>query len=271
MSEVSGEPAVDIEVTSVHEAKPEPKEDTAKIEPEAKADEKDQGNTDEVKPKRGGFQKKIEKLSTTLEQERAEKEAALAELARYRAGEPSKKPDNANGEPKEDDFETYGEYVKAQARFEARQEFKTQQEQERKSQGEKQVRETYQAKIGDYRQKAAEYAQTQPDFDERVSEYMGSGYVTQEVEAAVIDSDMGPQVAYYLATHPEEAMALDGKGIVAINKAIGKIEAKLEGQKSSPVRTTKAPPPIDPVKNQASTSKRPEDMTQREYEAWRGF
>ena len=72
------------------------------------------------------------------------------------------------------------------------------------------------------------------------------------VAHAILTSEFGPDLRYYLATHTEEAEALNNMSHESALRTIGRIEAKVEQQvlarKTKPVqKVTGAPPPIKPV------------------------
>ncbi len=72
------------------------------------------------------------------------------------------------------------------------------------------------------------------------------------VAHAILTSEFGPDLRYYLATHIEEAEALNKLSPEAALRTIGRIEAKVEMQvaarKVKPAaKVTGAPPPIKPV------------------------
>jgi hypothetical protein len=66
-------------------------------------------------------------------------------------------------------------------------------------------------------------------------------------------SDIGPDLAYYLGTHPNEASRISRLSPILQAKEIGKLEAKIA---SEPVlkKTTSAPPPIAPISGRGSGS-----------------
>lgn len=73
---------------------------------------------------------------------------------------------------------------------------------------------------------------------------------------AILESDLGPDIRYYLAKNPDEAEKTLSMSASAAIKHIGKIEAKIEAQKSAKkTKTSSAPPPIKPVKAGGSSSK----------------
>jgi len=72
--------------------------------------------------------------------------------------------------------------------------------------------------------------QDMPDYEEMVASSDVS--VSQPVTDAIIESDVGPQILYYLAENPDFARELADKSITSQLRAIGRLEAKFE--KSEP-------------------------------------
>lgn len=215
---------------------------TAEQSPEAKAE-------DAKKP--NGFKAK-------LDRERAK----VAELqAKLDAAAPKEQPKTQTAEagPKPEDFETWDAYYKADAKYQARQEY-TRLEQERSVKDREASQKTELAdKQKQYAERADEFKESTPDFDEVIDSY--NGPLTALMQQALLDSDIGPQVAYYLAQNPEEGEAMAEMGVLALGKAIGRIEAKLEvptvdtmPKPAKELKTTKAPPPITPVGKSSTNS-----------------
>lgn len=230
---------------------------------ETESEEQDQNGSEGPKRK-GGWQRKIDRLSNTnteLQTQLAEKEA---ELAKLRSG-PAKSAEAPNGKPDASNYETYDEYQEALTDWKI-----DQREAERvKKDQEIKVRSEVENKAKSFQQKAIEFSKEATDYDAKINEYFESGYVTQDLQDAVIETQ-NPAVAYYLATNPDEAMALDGLDSKALYRAIGRIEAKLENSVKAAVKTTRAPQPITPV-NRSSTNvtKDPDKMDMDEYTKWR--
>lgn len=109
---------------------------------------------------------------------------------------------------------------------------------------------------------------------------------------AIVESDVGPQLAYYFAKNPDEARLLKGMSPTAALRTLGKIEDRLlaeqatetvsekTGKKDSapaaaasvqkPVEVSKAPAPIEPLKDANSPVEKPRaQMTYAEYKAAR--
>jgi signal recognition particle GTPase len=102
--------------------------------------------------------------------------------------------------------------------------------------------------------------QDMPDYEEMVASSDVS--VSQPVTDAIIESDVGPQILYYLAENPEFARELGDKSITSQLRAIGRLEAKFE--KSEPAakpsvrepvaKKSNAPAPINPLKSGGNPS-----------------
>lgn len=214
-------------------------------------------NPDGEEPrKKSGY----DKLKAKLERERAEKE----ELRRE--NELLKKPQSPavpSEKPKLDDYENWDAFIEATAEWKVEQKLTERDTKER----EKSLKAETQAKQQTYAQKAQEFAKSTPDFLDTLEE--SEAPMNDMLHQAIVDSDLGPQVAYYLAKNPEEAAKMVKMGYGELNRYLGKIEVKLES-KPAP-KTTNAPPPINPARGSASSSVNPyeRDLSPEEYKAWR--
>ncbi|HOK55405.1 MAG TPA: hypothetical protein PKV43_13140, partial [Armatimonadota bacterium] len=114
------------------------------------------------------------------------------------------------------------------------------------------------------------------DFDEVVSVNVP---IPQAAFTAILDSPVGPDIAYYLGKNPDVVRKLNSmvNNPAAVYREIGKLEALLE--RSNPgtsAKTTPKPKPkptATPV-SKAGTAplasrKSPDEMTYQEYKAWR--
>ena len=70
--------------------------------------------------------------------------------------------------------------------------------------------------------------------------------ITNAMAETIQASEIGPELAYYLGSHPSEASRISRLSPILQAKEIGKLEAKIA---SEPVlkKTTSAPPPIAPI------------------------
>lgn len=255
------------EIESVDEepaAEPKLKTEPAKPEGEAESPE-----DDEAKRKKGGFTKKL-----------AAKDAEIARLVAQLEGTTKKEPVKAaeTAKPQADKFETWDAYYEALADWKVEQgvnKLVSEKLKERDTQArEATLRKEAASLEAQYKAKAEEFAAKQPDFNEVINEY--DGPLTPLMRAALVESEVGPQVAYYIASNPAEGERLAQLGAVGLAKAIGRIEAKLEGdeppeKKPSP-KVTNAPPPIKPVNRTSTTASNDpysSETDHEDYKAWR--
>jgi hypothetical protein len=98
-----------------------------------------------------------------------------------------------------------------------------------------------------------------PDFDDMVQS--SDVRVSDPVRDAIIESENGPQILYYLAENAEFAKKLSEMSIVSAVREIGKIEGRFEkaAKANEPemkpvVGKSKAPAPINPLRGAVSTT-----------------
>lgn len=148
----------------------------------------------------------------------------------------------ANSEPpKPADFKNAVDYAEALADFKYHQKV-TQHEQEKQFSGvvfthltrEEQAREKY----DDY--DAVAYNDDLP--------------VTQEMALVMLESEIGPDVLYWLGQNPKEAQRISELSPFSQAREIGKIETRLSGGTPAPVKKpSSAPAPITPLGSRHST------------------
>lgn len=210
-------------------------------------------NTDpeeHLKKARGGFQRRIDELVREREHERAEKQRLLDIMARQQQPQQERQQPAAKGNeepPKLNDFDDYEKYLSAKFRYEAKQAYAEQkrldEENATKAQHQRQVHEQHQKLIEKQSalRKMTEAAEKKyPDFYDKVFNQPDLP-ITPIIGEAILESEMGQDVAYYLGTHPAEAERLAKLSPTAALREFGKIEAALSKQQSS------APPPINPL------------------------
>jgi hypothetical protein len=97
-----------------------------------------------------------------------------------------------------------------------------------------------------------------PDFDDMVQS--SDVKVSDPVRDAIIESEYGPQILYYMAENAEFAKKLGDMSIVSAVREIGKIEARYErdAKVSAPdaravVGKSRAPAPISPLRGALNT------------------
>lgn len=213
-----------------------------------------QDDTEEQKPKRrGGFQLKIDKL-------RAENAALREQLEQKPVEAPKDKP-------KWDDFDDADAYYEALTDWKVDQKLREKEQaskvQEVKAQA-RTLQETYLDNVASFKKEAPDFEKVVKDF---VAEY--DDVITDHMQEAILQ--VGPKLTYYLAKNPDEAVRLSELGVIALNREIGKLEAKLDNPKV--VKTTKAPNPINPIGGSSRAGKfdpyGAKSWSQKEYEEWR--
>ena len=106
-----------------------------------------------------------------------------------------------------------------------------------------------------------------PDY-EQVTGQLNAIAQNEAVAGIILDSEKGPEVAYYLGRHPNEAREVATMSPIEAAKYIGGIEARLTPP--APKRATNAPKPLPKVTGKSgSKNKSPSDMSFAEYEKWR--
>lgn len=193
--------------------------------------------------KRPGVQSRIDEL--TRARYEAEREA------KFWREQAAKSPPPSTDAPKP----TKADYPDDEAYFEALADFKAEQKVQQFSQQTQAER----AQEAQARQTASQFALYQervqqadlPDYAEVVGQ--SDVPAAPHVLESILDSDVGPQLAYHLAKHPDVAERLNAMTPVQAAREIGRLEAAVTGpattQPTPPAkRTTTAPAPINPVR-----------------------
>lgn len=199
--------------------------------------------------------KQIGKLQAQLAADRAE-------LAKYR--EVQKPVDNS---PKEQSFDNYGEFLKAVARHEAKQELSQNAEQQKKQTVTAQDEAWHVERTEYTTNKAKQAMDTIPDYKQL---FMENADILQSlpphIERAFYESD-SPELAFY-------ALAKEGKLDALLDMSpqraaieIGKAEVRGEAL-SKAKQITKAPAPIEGLRGTGSSSKTLETMSSKELLEW---
>lgn len=147
------------------------------------------------------------------------------------APEPAK-PDVDPNAPKLEEFQDYGEWVRATTQYEINKTV-------RRMDSQKKGHETRQS----FHQAVAEFKKTNPDFEEVA--FNESVPINEPMVAAIVGSAKGPQVAYFLGKNPDEAARIARLDPLSAAREIGKLEEKLAGP--PPKNVTQAPKPLKPV------------------------
>lgn len=200
--------------------------------------------------------KQREQAKAEAQREREQREQLEARLMDLEGRAAPKQAQQQPQEPKPEQFRDMYEYAKALAEYTAEQKIQQmkQAEVQQKLEAERQqVIQTWAERVN---QAKAEL----PDFDDMVASSDVS--VSDDIRDAIVESDVGPQLLYYLAENTDFAKKLSNMSARSALKELGKLEARLEkkadkAEKSdgiplSKVAQSKAPPPINPIRGGAT-------------------
>ena len=208
----------------------------------------------------GGFQKKLAQKDAQI----AQLEAALATMSAGKAAPAPETVSRPSQKPRPEDFQTYDEYVEALTDYKTEQAIAKVEDKKRS--------ETVQQA---HNRRLQEAEQRYDDFHEVLGDYNFS-VLPGLAQQAVLHSEKGADVAYYIASNPEVGDRLARLSDIQAALEIGKIEAHLEAKSNqktvkSAVKVTKAPPPITPVSTKHVGSKDLKSMSYKEYYQAQGY
>jgi len=218
----------------------------------------------EVEEKEGGFvetdndnvQKRINKIT-------AEKyaEKRRADELQKKIDEQSSVPTPQGAEPKLEDFD-FDEtaYMAALVEYKVKQQVSKQtadiQTRQSQSQAEVKAKQTQEK----FHANAAKFTEKAPDYETVIA---GVPQLPPDTLDAIMQSDNGPQLAYYLGKHLDVADEIAAANPIAAALKLGEISAQLAATTKT-VKTSAAPAPIVPVGSGGSPSKSQEDMSMDE-------
>lgn len=228
-----------------------------------KEENKDGKKPEESRPKRGRLQERLGEI--TAKRRYAEADAASTrDLIREITG---KEP------PKQSDYKTPDEYNAAMAEYrQVLAPYKAMQTKAERSINN--VDQEYMETLGQaWDERISEVSQTHKDWREVVS--ASKVPLTRELTMAIMESDVGHEIAYHLAKNPEEAYDLIRLSPTGQARRIGQLEAKIQagGIKLPQVPVSKAAPPVVPVSGEGAKPKPNlgSNMSLEEYRRARGL
>jgi hypothetical protein len=222
----------------------EPEAEPAQPDPDAPGDE-----TPEPEPhKPSGVEKRISELTWKAREAERREADARREAAYFRGiaegkGAPPQgaQPTATEGPPKQEQFETYDEYLRALTRHEIR----TEMAQERqKLTGELEARELQ----GGFEKRVEAFRATHADFDEVA--FSDDHQVSPTMRDAIVNTQDGAEIAYWLGKNPGESNRIARLSPNHQILELGRISARLTAPPPAPPPrpASTAPAPITPVK-----------------------
>lgn len=204
------------------------------------------------------MQKRIDRLTWELR----ERDRQARPESKTEASETPKPPTRAEHEYDEDKYQAaLLDFLSAKAEVTARDALKKEREQEAEA-----TRKT------SFQKRQDDFIKSHPEYREKVLENE-SLPITQEMAQVISESEMGPEVAFYLAENEDKAAAIAQLSPFLQARELGRIEAKLEAAKAPPPpppKVSEAPPPVPKIEaTDPKVEKDPKDMTDTEFAKWR--
>lgn len=206
-----------------------------------------------------GVQKRLDELVKQREEaERranAEKAEKLRLLALLEQSKQPQEPDHVEKtEPQRptrtqfDDPDAYDEalirYAEERAQWVAEQHIKTEREAIEQKLAQERANVEADAAMAKFRERESEFRTKTPDF-EAVAQ-RDDVVVSLTMAQIIIESEMGPQLQYYLGAHPEEAARIHALPEAQQLREMGRIEGRLSAP-TPPAPISAAPKPIKPI------------------------
>lgn len=233
----------------------------------------DEAEVDKPKSKKGGFQRRIDKLNKRNADIEKEKEYWRGEALRVK---PADTPvtltptQDQSLRPKQTDFATHDEYIEALVDWKSDQKLQAARQKDR----DEAVKTEFKTKITTHEARVQSFRDAHDDFDEALTNVAGI-HITMAVQDSIIESDVGPQMMYALANDPKEFKRICSLPPLAAAREMGKLEAKFSkpvSKSSNETKTTKAPKPVTPVRTRGATTAKSiydESLSQRDFEKLR--
>lgn len=228
---------------------------------------------------KGGFQKRIDKLTEKTRLAEAEANDLRRQLADRTAAKPEEKPAPTKAtetpEPQEADFEDYPTFLKALTKHAVDAKVAELQEQEaqrQQAQNQERVQAEQNERIASYTKRLDAGREAHDDFDDVVGNE--DIPISEAMQVVIIESEKAAELVYHLGKNPEEAARISKLTPLQAARALGKIEATFSEETPTPTPKPKpvstAPAPVKPVSTRSATGgKNPDDMDAHEYRAWR--
>lgn len=246
LADLAEEPAAEtVEAPEVDSTDSEPATEESSSEPKA---EDEAEATEKPKDKLEKRFSKVTKRAQEAEAKAAELEARLRELEAKANPQPIAQTANVDDKPRADQFNDAFEFAEALAEWSAEKALRDRDiaEAQRKADEERNK------VIESWNQKVSKAKSSMPDFDDVVAS--STVVVSDAIRDAIIESDVGAQILYHLASDDDYAESLSAMPAIKALKEIGRLEAKFEAEQEKPeakaktVTQSKAPAPISPLR-----------------------
>jgi hypothetical protein len=263
--------ATDEAPTEAEAVEETPESEPVAEEGESEQDSETEGKATEERKQNPKLEKRFSELTKARKlaeenaaKEREQREQLEAKLREYedrQAPQPKADESPIGREPRADQFDDAFEYAKALAEWSAEKALydRDQQDLNRK------IEEERQKTLKTWSEKLQKAKPNLADFDEIVNSTQV--VVSNEVRDAIVESDVGPEILYYLAgLDNEEAEKFQALPMSKALREIGKLEARFEKQEAaqeeavrskSVAQKSKAPAPLSPIRATGSAMDTP--------------
>jgi len=207
----------------------------------------------EEKQKKSGFERRVQKLNSKIEAAKNEAEYWREQALKNSKAQdvqqaPQEAQEQALAKPAMANYSNIEEYTEALTDYKLA--LRDQQQAQRNEQAQRQKA------LDNYNAKVKDFVKTTPDFAEALDDVSDMA-IAPEIHQAILGSDAGPQLAYYMAKNVDEIDRINSLSPQRRLIEMGKIEDRLA--KTAPVvaRVTKpAPAPVKPVAGGAPISQK---------------
>jgi hypothetical protein len=233
----------------------EESEDETEAEDQGDESESEAEDAEKEKPakKKGGFQRKIDKLTARSAAAEARAAAAEEELARVRSGSDKTKVEkpsaaDAPGKPKPADFESHEEYLDALTDWK----YETRKKADDAAAEQKRLEADRKKQFDTFKDRRKTFEAKNPDFDDVMDE-VEDIKVSPDLVQLLVESENGPELMYELAKNRAEYERINALSRTAAARELGKFEAKLADRAAKAAvekkekQVTKTPKPIAPI------------------------
>ena len=192
---------------------------------------------------------KVTKRAQDAEAKAEQLEARLREVEARANPQTIAQTANVNDKPQASQFDDAFEYAEALAEWSAEKALKDRDiaESQRKAEEERNK------VLKSWNDKVDKAKKEMPDFNDIVSS--STVVVSDAIRDAILESDVGPQILYQIASDDDYAESLTSMSAIKALKEIGRLEAKFEAEleatpkkEAKTVSQSKAPAPISPLK-----------------------
>lgn len=170
----------------------------------------------------------------------------IDERLRSSKPEPASQDSAAPQKPTPDKFATTEEYVEAVAEWKAQEIVKSQLDMTEKQRREAAQRQYHEKVQATFKQREEAARSKYDDFEEVA--YSPDVPITQPMAMTIQESELGPELAYYLGKNLSEAERIARLSPFLQAKELGRLEAKLSAAVTPP-KPSAAPAPISPIKS----------------------